>query len=230
MRSSIFRAIAAIVIGALLVKFRNDAVVAITVTLGILFFISGIVACVSAFVAQRQAALEEGKGLADGLTWVVGMGSVIFGIVLVVMPKAFLVTLIYILAGILILSSLGQYASLAAATRYGRVGLRWWIMPTMLLLIGILCVVNPSQMISAPLLIIGWAMMVYGVVELTNALMIRRLFKQYAASLLVVEEPVQSEEPQEAEVVADEAEEVIDEPERVAEEAEEVTAEVAPEE
>ena len=193
MKSSVIRALAAIVIGALLVKFRESAVVTITITLGGWFFFAGLVACVSAFVEQRRAALEERPTEDNGLSWIVGAGSLIFGVVLVVMPKAFLVALMYILAGILIISAIGQYVSLATATRYGRVGVVWWLTPTLLLLIGILAIVNPNEVITAPLFIIGWALMVYGVVEVVNALMIRRLFKRYAASLLIVDEPEEAE-------------------------------------
>lgn len=201
-KTSFFRAFLAILAGALLVKFRDDAVVAITLILGGLFFISGLMSCVSAFVEQRHAVNGESNVYNNGLLWSVGMGSMIFGVVLVVMPKTFLIALMYILAGILVISAVGQYASLATATRYGRIRLSWWIAPSILLLVGILCIVNPHGMISAPLFIIGWALMVYGVVEMINALMIRRLFKRYAASLLVVEgveETAETEDAEEAE-------------------------------
>ena len=193
MKSSVLRALAAIVIGALLVKFRESAVVTITLILGGWFFIAGLVACVSAFVGQRRAVLEERSTYDYELSWVVGAGCLIFGIVLVVMPRTFLVALMYILAGILIICAVGQYVMLATATRYGRIGLVWWMTPTLLLLIGILAIVNPNGVLTAPLFVIGWAMMVYGVVELVNAWMVHQLFKRYAASLLVVDEPEEAE-------------------------------------
>ena len=187
MKSSFLRAFFAFVIGALLVKFREEAVVTITLTLGGWFFIAGLVACVQAFVNRRHAALEENIPFETEMAWIVGAGCMIFGVILVVMPKAFLVAQMYILSGILILSAIGQYTMLASATRYGRIGLSWWLMPTLLLAIGILCIVNPKGVLTAPLFIIGWALMVYGVVECINAIKIHRMFKAYAASLLTVE-------------------------------------------
>ena len=41
-------------------------------------------------------------------------------------------------------------------------------MPTALLLLGLLTLFRPSSIASAPLLVIGWAMLVYGVVEAVN--------------------------------------------------------------
>lgn len=42
-------------------------------------------------------------------------------------------------------------------------------MPTLLLLLGLFTLFRPSSIASAPLLVIGWAMLVYGVVEAMNA-------------------------------------------------------------
>ena len=214
MKRSIIRAILAFVIGASLVKFRDEAVVAITLTLGGWFFLAGLVACVQAFVDRRRATLEETQSFETEIGWMVGAGCMIFGVVLVVMPKTFLTVQMYLLAGILIISAVGQYATLASATRYGHIGLGWWLTPSLLLLIGILAIVNPKGMITAPLFIIGWALMVYGVVECINAIMVHRLFKRYAASLLTVEGEEFTEVPSTDEETVVEAEEVTDEDSR----------------
>lgn len=58
-------------------------------------------------------------------------------------------------------------------------GFVWWVLPVVILLIGLLALIKPSVIASAPLLIIGWCMMVYGVVDLVNALKIHRCKKQF---------------------------------------------------
>lgn len=58
-------------------------------------------------------------------------------------------------------------------------GFVWWVLPVVILLIGLLALIKPSVVASAPLLIIGWCMMVYGVVDLVNALKIHRCKKQF---------------------------------------------------
>ena len=58
---------------------------------------------------------------------------------------------------------------IATARKLGRVGIVYWIFPSIILLIGLLAVIKPSAIASAPLFIIGWTMLIYGVVECINA-------------------------------------------------------------
>ena len=87
---------------------------------------------------------------------IVGLGSLILGLILALMPNTFVQSLMYILAAILI-------------------GFYYWIMPALTLLIGIVAIVSPSSIASAPLFVIGWSMIVYGIVELTNAIKLHQL-------------------------------------------------------
>lgn len=95
----------------------------------------------------------------------VGLGSLIFGLVLALMPNVFIAWLMFILSTILIMGALTQMANLVSAAKMGRVGIVYWLMPTLLLLLGLFTLFSPSSIASAPLLVIGWAMLVYGVVE-----------------------------------------------------------------
>ena len=56
LQSSIFRAICAIVIGALLIKFPDNTVKGITVAIGVLFLLSGIISCVTYYRAKRNVS------------------------------------------------------------------------------------------------------------------------------------------------------------------------------
>ena len=85
----------------------------------------------------------------------------------------------FVLAALLIAGGAYQLFSLSLATRFARVGLVWWVLPVVILLVGIVALVKPSAIASAPLLIIGWCMMVYGVVDLIDALKIHRCKKQF---------------------------------------------------
>ena len=108
---------------------------------------------------------------------IVGVGSLVLGLVLALMPGTFIDSLMYVLAAILILGSASQFASLINVSRVARIGFYFWIMPTLTLLIGIVAVVSPSSIATAPLFVIGWAMMVYGVVEIVNSVKIYQMRK-----------------------------------------------------
>ena len=187
LRSSIFRAVCAIVVGALLVKYREQTVTWITVLIGVIFLVSGIISITAWFSAKRKGG-AEGVDLYDAqgnlLTPptppfpIVGLGSVILGAVLALFPNSFVNGLMYILAAMLILGALSQFFNLTVARRFAKIGFAWWIVPTLVLLIGLIAIVKPSFIASAPLLVLGYCMIVYGVVDLIDTLKIHQCRKE----------------------------------------------------
>lgn len=177
--SSIFRAVCAIIVGVLLIQYREQTVTWITIAIGVLFFLSGVISLTSYWAAKRNAEKMQGQILSDsngkpimGMMPkfpLVSVGSLILGLLLALMPQVFIAWLMFILAFILILGALTQFVNLASAAKMGRVGILFWLFPSVLLLLGLLTIIKPSAIASAPLLIIGWGMLIYGVVELLNA-------------------------------------------------------------
>ena len=177
--SSIFRAVCAIIVGVLLIQYREQTVTWITIALGVLFFLSGVISLASYWAAKRTAEKMQGQLLSDsngkpimGMIPkfpLVSVGSLILGLLLALMPQVFIAWLMFILAFILILGALTQFVNLASAAKMGRVGILFWLFPSALLLLGLLAIIKPSAIASAPLFIIGWGMLIYGVVELLNA-------------------------------------------------------------
>lgn len=177
LQSSVFRAICAIAIGVLLIKFPDNTVKGITVAIGVLFLVSGLISCVTYFWSKRNVSEykiydAEGNLVAgEQPTFpIVGIGSAILGLILALTPTAFVSALMYVIGAILILGAINQYMNLINGRRYGRVSFWYWIMPTLILLTGIYVLVKPMTPLSMAMLILGWCTLVYGVVELVNAL------------------------------------------------------------
>lgn len=186
LQSGVVRALCAIVVGGLLIKYREQTVTWMTIAIGVLFFVSGALSCASYFSARRhkddpQVFDANGRQL-TGFTPtfpIVGLGSILLGLALAIMPDVFVTWLMYILSAILILGAVSQYVTLHSASRVARIGWGFWLMPTVLLLVGVLAVVYPSAIASAPLLVIGWSMVVYGVVEIVNVVKVHQLRRQF---------------------------------------------------
>lgn len=182
-QSSLLRALCAIVVGALLVKYREQTVTWLTVLIGVMFFLSGVFSCVTYLIerSRKNSDVEVFDANGRRLTPlrpvfpIVGLGSLLLGLILALMPSMFINSLMYMLSAILILGAVNQFANLIAATRVARIGFYFWIMPSLLLLVGLVAVISPQSIASAPLFVIGWAMMAYGIVDLVNVLKIYRM-------------------------------------------------------
>lgn len=187
LQSSIFRAICAIVVGGMLIKNPDSTVKGITIAIGVLFLISGIISCVAYFNARMHSAENEvydanGNLLVGGRPTfpIVGLGSVILGFILALMPGAFVTSLMYVLSAILLLGALNQYLVLLQARKIAQLPIWYWVCPTLILLTGIFVMVKPMETAGLPLLIIGWCLMFYGVSECVNAFKMHQWKKDVA--------------------------------------------------
>ncbi|WP_315351235.1 DUF308 domain-containing protein [Hoylesella saccharolytica] len=110
----------------------------------------------------------------------VGMGSLLLGLILALMPNSFVNWMVYILGALLILGAIGQYVLLASIVKLVRINIFFWIMSSVILLIGVVSIIKPMWVASAPLLILGWSMILYGVVECIDTIKIMKTRRQVA--------------------------------------------------
>lgn len=188
-QSAIFRALCAIVVGAMLVKYREDMVTWLTISIGILFFISGIISCIAYFIQKRRYLdmKKEGITITDstGKTVktsspsfpLVGIGSAVLGLVFAFRPSVFIEFGSYIFAFIILLGTVTQFADLITASRYGKIKWYFWVMPIILFVLAITVIVHPSFIASATFFFCGWSMILYGIVEIINAFKVHRVKK-----------------------------------------------------
>ena len=176
-QSSIFRAICAIAIGILLIKYPDNTVTWITVAIGVLFLLSGVISLV-VYVNARKHVSEykitdaEGRVVAgEQPTFpIVGVGSLILGALLALTPNVFITALMYIIGGILILGAINQYMNLVHGRRYGKIGFGYWVFPSLILLTGLYVIIKPMAPVNVAMLVLGWCSLLYGVTELINSL------------------------------------------------------------
>jgi len=187
LQSSFFRAICAIIIGILLIQYREQTLTWITIAIGILFFISGILS-IAEYVSTKKLSDKpevcdsEGKLISGGPKPhfpILGIASLLLGVILALMTNMFISSLTYIISGVLVIGAIGQFIFLANASKYASVGFYYWIMPSVILIVGIIAIVYPTAIATAPLFVIGWCMLLYGVVECINALKVSNCKKQF---------------------------------------------------
>ena len=200
LQSSVFRALCAIVFGYLLVIYRNQMLHWTTIAFGALFFLSGLVSVIAYYaekrraanMAERLSAMSEMRGkemetpnedsirhsLMPGFP-IVGIGSMVLGVILAIMPTTFIHGMMYVIAGLLVLGALNMMFNLSMARKFASIGLGFWIMPMLLLVLGVLMIAKPDLFAAMPFRILGWALIVYGVIECINAIKIHNCRKQY---------------------------------------------------
>ena len=185
-KTSFFRAITAVIVGVLLIMYREETITWLTISIGILFFLSGLITCIIYFVTRNAESSEMNLDSAKSTPTftpsfpLVGMGSLLLGLILALMPNSFVNWMVYILGALLILGAIGQYVLLASIVKLVRINIFFWIMSSVILLIGVVSIIKPMWIASAPLLILGWSMILYGVVECIDTIKIMKTRRQVA--------------------------------------------------
>jgi hypothetical protein len=157
--NSFLRTICALVIGLILVMFPNEAGDYLVITIGVMFLIPSLLSIIGYFTMNA----EERHRLP-----IEGIGSLLFGLWLVIMPGFFADLLTFVLGFILVLGGVQQIASLSAARRWMPVRVGFYIIPVLILIAGLIALFNPTGVRSTAFIIIGITSIVYAVSELTN--------------------------------------------------------------
>jgi uncharacterized membrane protein HdeD (DUF308 family) len=200
LQSSVFRAICAIAVGIMLIKYPDNTVKWITIAIGILFFLSGIISLVAYYHALKNVSeytiTDTNGNVVSGQkpTFpIVGVGSAILGLILALTPTVFVKGLMYIIGAVLILGAINQFMNLLNARKYGKIGFGYWIFPSAILLIGLFVIIKPLAPAEMAMLVLGWCCLLYGVTELINSLKIHNEKRKFtkAHEIPVVEEIVE---------------------------------------
>ena len=211
---SAIRAIIVLVTGFLLVRYREVTMTWMTITVGILFLLSGLVSCIAYYfekekVAKNTAKAEQQEGqkeenLKSPSFPIAGVGSIALGIILAVMPNTFITWVVYILAALLILGAVGQFMNLARSRQYARVPVYMWLFPTVILAVAILLISKPIETAQLPLLVLGWAFMYYGVLEfilIIRMYLVRKSYEKAEEAKVVTGDKLVTDNIEDAEVV-----------------------------
>ncbi len=166
--SATLRSALAIVLGFVLVLWPELAVTYLVITIGILFILPGIFSILSYFTRDRK------PGAPDKNFPIEGAGSILFGAWLVIMPTFFVNILMYILGALLVLGGFFQIIALIKARKWSLVPWGYYVIPTLILIVGILILAYPFGTAANTFVVFGVACIIYGFSELINSFKFRK--------------------------------------------------------
>ena len=187
---AMLRGIAALLIGILLVFWSQNAVTYLIMAVGCLFLIPGLLSLLAYF---RQTSPEGNRSF--GWSQVLGIGSILFGLCLIVSPVFFEKSLMYALGIILSHAGLSEIIQLTVARQWTRVPAGFYVTPVLVMLVGIFILFNPIESANVPFIILGIGCMVYGLSDMVNVIKFRRRNSEVEEVQVVLDEPKEQETP-----------------------------------
>ena len=176
---SVIRGICAVLMGVLLVAWPEAAIVYLVIAIGAMFFVPSVFSLVGYFMKGRQ----EGA-----MFPIVSIGSLLFGLCLMVSPAFFVGILMYVLGAVLVFAGISQIASLLSARSHAVVSFGYYVMPVLILLAGLVVLANPFAAATIPFIILGVSSTAYGITELINLYKFRKKVEKGMPTDVVIED------------------------------------------
>ena len=165
MNYSIIRCVCALVIGVLLVAWPEAAILYLVITIGVLFWVPGLFSVFGYLMSGKQSGTSFP---------IAGLGSLLFGLWLMVMPAFFVGILMYVLGAILVLAGISQIVNLSAARSWTIVPGGFFVIPVLVLIAGMVVLFNPFTAATVPFIILGVSSIVYGLSDLVSIIRFRQ--------------------------------------------------------
>lgn len=187
MNYSVIRGICAIIMGVLLVAWPEAAIVYLVIAIGAMFLVPSLFSLVGYFVKGRQMGM---------MFPIISLGSLLFGLWLMISPAFFVGILMYVLGAVLVFAGISQIVQLVNARGWTQVPVGYYIMPILILLAGLIVLLNPFAAAAIPFIILGVSSIVYGVTDIINLIRFHKKEEKIVEHEVVIEDVTPIEEIQ----------------------------------
>ena len=206
---SFIRAIAAAVVGILLLKYDAAVLKGITIALGIMFLIAGLVSLVGWLMARRQKpefkAYDNGQESEESrqqMFPIVGLGSVLLGCILsLTQTDMYLTWAMYLIGAVLILGALNLMLNINAARKLEPVANWLWLPPCAIILASVVAMLRGLVPPETTTTILGITAIVYAVVELYFSFQFYQIKRRYDKTQAQVKKATGHAAAEDAEIV-----------------------------
>ncbi len=172
LKSTVFRALCAIAIGYMLIKFPADSQAAFIRAIGALFFASGAISWASYFYQKKNEGKvdifdEQGNKLTQSSPFfpIAGSGSIILGIILILVPNTLQDIINKIFGAMIMLGAFNQFMNLMKTRQYAQVPVFYWIVTSFVFLVGLLITLEPEFLSELIMPLCGWCFIAYAFLE-----------------------------------------------------------------
>ena len=185
MSYSVIKGICAVIMGILLVTWPETAILYLVIAIGAMFLVPGVVAVLNyIFKGREQGAMFP----------IVSVGSLLFGLWLMISPAFFVGILMYVLGAVLVFAGISQIMQLVNARGWTQVSFGYYVMPVLILIAGLVVLLNPFAAATVPFIILGVSSIVYGITDIINGIRFRRKEDKTTVNEVIIEDVTPVEE------------------------------------
>ena len=168
MNVQIVRSLCVLLIGFLFLALGDSALSMLVVAVGALLMIPGVFSLISYLRHLEQRPMFP----------LAALGSFVLGLWMVMSPAFFVSFFMYVVGGVLVALGVYQLAGLSVTSRALSVAWPLYVMPVIVLLVGLFVIFNPFEAAALPFVLIGVGCIISSVNDLIAALRSAKLKKK----------------------------------------------------
>ena len=165
------RAAVTLVLGLLIVIWPGVAVRTLVMVIGAFLIAAGAIS----FIASYGDRKVEGQ---SPLLILNGLVSIVFGLILIILPDFFVGIIMFLFGAILLLFGVMQIVNIINVRRVIKIQWISYIVPILVCLCGIVIFFNPFNSLAAIFIFFGIVLIIYGVSEFISTLSFRKAMKE----------------------------------------------------
>ncbi len=169
--SGMLRAVAAIVLGLIMIIMPGTALVLVVKVLAAFLIAAGVVTLIYGVVQRERGALS--------LTFTNTVVDILIGVLLFIYPQVVAGFIVSLMGVVLLCMGILQIVVLASSARVGGISPMLFLLPVLCTLGGILLLFNPFKSAETFTLIAGLFVLIYGVSEAIATWRMNRVIKSY---------------------------------------------------
>lgn len=154
----VLRCLCVLLIGVLLVAYKEQWAGLLVILVGALFFVCGVVSIITWLVKKK-------KQTASGVFPLLGTGSALLGLLLMLASGTFLSVFMYVMGGMLVLWGVWQLVNMLNVRRLAQLPGFLFVAPVAAICFGIYAIWNPTKAAALPFVLIGVGCIVSGLGE-----------------------------------------------------------------
>ncbi|MDD2437206.1 MAG: DUF308 domain-containing protein [Massilibacteroides sp.] len=162
----ILQGLFSVILGLVLIIWPEQAIHYLMIAIGVFFLLPGIISLLNYLVSDKDARSAFP---------VEAIGSVLLGIVLLLFPTFFISIIMYLLGILAIIGGGSLIYRLLSARKNRPVSFWYYVLPVLILLVGVLILMNPEQVAANTFVIFGVVCILFGISLLINRNSFRRI-------------------------------------------------------
>ncbi len=167
--NSVIRGLATMLVGLLLLFVSDSALPLLIRVTGAVFFLPALVSMVNIYISRAETAIVP-----KVLMSLINIGSMAFGLWLMILPDTFIELFTTLLAIILFVFALYQVIVIVAAQRHTRISLGMLVAPLLLIVAAVVILAVPFETAATISVVFGICAIIAGISDIVISLNIKK--------------------------------------------------------